>query len=65
MKHRCRYVRKQKVADTCNTSKDELDLFGDDDVDAFSGSQADLKCAVENLFSSPPHPNSYVLSLCL
>ena len=35
IKHRCRYVRKQK---------------------AFSGSQADLESAADNLFSSPPHP---------
>ena len=56
IKHRRRYVRKQKVSDTCNTSKDdELDLLGDD-VDAFSGSQADLEGAAENLFLSPPRP---------
>ena len=30
IKHRCRYVRKQKVLDPCNTSKDDLDLLGDD-----------------------------------
>ena len=37
------------MSNISNTSKDnELDLLGDD-VDAFSGSQA-------NLFSSPPHP---------
>ena len=30
IKHRCRYVRKQKVSDPCNTSKDDnLDLLGD------------------------------------
>ena len=29
IKHRCRYVRKQKVSDPCNTSKDDdLDLLG-------------------------------------
>ena len=50
------------MLDTCNTSKDELDLLGDDDVEAFSGSQADLEGAAENLFSSP-RPNLYVLSL--
>ena len=63
IKHRCRYVRKQKVSDTCNKSKDELDLG--DDMEAFSGSQADLEGSVENLFSPPPCPNPYVLSLCL
>ena len=39
-----------------NTSKDDdLDLLGDD-VEAFSGSQADLEGAADNLFSSPPRP---------
>ena len=60
IKHRCRYVRKQKVSDTCNTSKDvDLDLLGDD-VEAFSGSQADLEGAAENVFSSPPCPQPLV-----
>ena len=50
IKHRRRYVRKQKVSNTCNTSKDDdLDLLADD-VEAFSGSQADLEGAAENLF---------------
>ena len=35
------------MSGTCNTSKDELDLFGDD-MEAFSGSQADLECAADN-----------------
>ena len=56
IKHRHRYVRKQKVSYPCNTSKDDdLDLLGDD-VEAFSGSQADLEGAAENLFSSPSRP---------
>ena len=56
IKHRRRYVRKQKASDPCNTSKDDdLDLLGDD-VEAFSGSQADLEGAADNLFSSPPCP---------
>ena len=55
IKHRHRSVGKQKVSDTCNTCKDELDLLGDD-VEAFSGLQADLEGAAENLFSSPPRP---------
>ena len=60
IKHRRRYVRKQKVSDTCNTSKDDaLDLLGDD-VEAFSGSQADLEGAAETLFSSPcPQPKCF------
>ena len=30
------------MSDTCNTSKDELDLLGDDDVETFSGSKVGL-----------------------
>ena len=45
IKNRRRYVRKQKVA---NTSKDELDLLGDD-VEVFSGSHADLEDTAEQL----------------
>ena len=53
------------MSDTCNTSKDDdLDLLGDD-VEAFSGSQADLECAAGTLFSSPPHPNPYVTGTAL
>ena len=56
IKHRRWYVRKQKASDPCNTSKDDdLDLLGDD-MEAFSGSQADLEGAADNLFSSPPRP---------
>ena len=55
IKHRHRYIRKQKTSDPCNTSKDDLDLLGDDG-DVFPGSQADLEGAAENLFSSPPRP---------
>ena len=54
IKHRRRYIRKQKTSDP-NTSKDDLDLLGDDG-DAFSGSQADLEGVAENLFSSPLRP---------
>ena len=53
IKNRKRYVRKQ----TADTSKDdELDLLGDEDVESFTGSQADLEGATDNLFASPPHP---------
>ena len=56
IKHRRRYVRKQKASDPCNTSKeDDLDLLGDD-VEVFSGPQADLEGAAKNVFSSPPRP---------
>ena len=53
IKNRKRYVRKQKV----DTSRDdELDLLGDEDVDSFTGSYADLEGAAAQLFASPPHP---------
>ena len=57
IKDRRRYVRKQKASDPYNTSKDDdVDLSGDD-MEAFSGSQADLEGAAGNLFSSPcPQP---------
>ena len=55
IKNRKHYVRKQKA----DTSRDnELDLLGDEDVDSFTGSQANLEGAAEQLFASPPrsHP---------
>ena len=39
---RKRYIKKQKK-DTASSKDDELDLLGDD-VDSFTGSQADLCC---------------------
>ena len=58
IKHRRSYVRKQKVLDPWNTSKEvDLDLLGHD-VEAFSGSQVDLEGAADNLFSSPPRPQA-------
>ena len=40
-----------------SSKDDDLDLLGDD-VEAFSESQADLAGAAENLFSSPPCPQT-------
>ena len=58
--HRKRYVKKQKQ----HTSKDnELDLLGDEDVESFSGTQADLESAAENLFTSPPRPQPLPFSV--
>ena len=56
IKNRCRYFRKQKVADT---SKDnELDLLGNKDVESFGGTRRvrDLEGAADNLFTSPQRP---------
>ena len=52
--HRKRYVKKpDKKADK---NDQELDLLGDNSVESFAGSQADLESAADHLFTSPPHP---------
>ena len=51
--HRKRYV-KQQMRDT--PKDDELNLLGDEDFKSFTGSQADLESAADNLFTSPPRP---------
>ena len=51
--NRRRYIR--KVKSDANTSKDDLDLLGDD-YESFTGSQADLEGAADTLFSSPAQP---------
>ena len=49
-----RYIKKQKCL-TSTSKDDELDLLGDD-VDSFTGFNADLESAADNLFTSPPRP---------
>ena len=58
IQHRKRYIKKQK-ADASNAKNDELDLFGEGDGDSFTGSNADLESATDNLFTSttPTHPH--------
>ena len=51
---RKRYIRKQK-GNTISSKVDELDLLGDD-IEYFTGTNADLKSAADNLFTSPPRP---------
>ena len=49
------YVKKQKR----DTNKDDKhDLSGEEDVESFTGSHADLESAADNLFTSPPCPQS-------
>ena len=48
------FIKKQK-GHTASSKDNELDLLGDD-VDSFTGSQADLESAADNLFTSPPRP---------
>ena len=50
IQNRKRYLKKQKVE---TSSKDELDLLGEGDGDSFTGSNADLESAADNLFTSP------------
>ena len=51
IQNRKRYLKKQKAT---TSSKDELDLLGEGDGDSFTGSNADLECAADSLFTSPP-----------
>ena len=59
IQNRKRYLKKQKAA---TSSKDELDLLGEGDGDSFTGSNADLKCAADSLFTSPPRPQPLAFS---
>ena len=54
IKNRRRYAQKQKATDT--SKDDDLDLLGNEDVETFSGSHANLEGAADNLFASPPRP---------
>ena len=58
IQHRKRYLKKQK-ADASNVKDDELDLLGEGDGDSFTGSNADLESAADNLFTSPPILSPY------
>ena len=53
--HKKWYIKKKKK-DTTSSKDDELDLLGNEDVESFTGSQADLESAAANFFTSPPHP---------
>ena len=57
--NRKRYLKKQKAT---TSSKDELDLLGEGDGDSFTGSNADLECAADSLFTSPPRPQPLAFS---
>ena len=48
------YIKKQENH-TASSKDDELDLLGDD-VNSFTGSNADLESAADNLFASPLRP---------
>ena len=56
IQNRKRYLKKQKAE---TSSKDELDLLGEGDGDSFTGSNADLESAADNLFTSPPSTSKW------
>ena len=56
IQNRKRYLKKQKVE---TSSKDELDLLGEGDGDSFTGSNADLESAADNLFTSHTHTHTH------
>ena len=60
IQNRKRYLKKQK-AET-SSKDDELDLLGEGDGDSFTGSNADLESAADNLFTSPPRPQPLAFS---
>ena len=55
IQHRKRYIKKQKK-DASSSKDDELDPLSEGDGDSFTGSNADLESAADNLFTSPPRP---------
>ena len=57
-----RYIRKQE-GNSVSSKDNELDLLGDD-VESFTGTNADLESAADNLFTSPPRPQSLPFSFC-
>ena len=59
IQNRKQYLKKQKAE---TSSKDELDLLGEGDGDSFTGSNADLESAADNLFTSPPRPQHLTFS---
>ena len=52
--HRKRYTKRDKKSDKKND--EAADILGDNSVESFGGSQAELEVAAERLFSSPPRP---------
>ena len=60
IQHRKRYLKKQKTE--TSTKDDELDVLGEGDGDSFTGSNADLESAADNLFTSAPRPQPLAFS---
>ena len=55
IQHRKHYMKKQK-RDTTSPKDDKLERLGEGDGDSFTGSNAGLESAADNLFTSPSHP---------
>ena len=60
IQNRKQYLKKQKVE--TSSKDDELDLLGEGDGDSFTGYNADLESAADNLFTSPPRPQPLAFS---
>ena len=60
IQNRKRYLKKQKTA--TSSKDDELDLLGEGNGDSFTGSNADLESAADNLFTFPPRPQPLAFS---
>ena len=52
--HRKRYSKKSDKKDKAEDTGSEL--LGDNSIESFGGSQAELEMAADRLFTSPPHP---------
>ena len=52
IQYRKQYIKKQKKG-ASSSKDDELDLLGEGDGDSFTGSNADLESAADNLFTVP------------
>ena len=56
--HRKRYTKKGDKKSEKSDKNDDIDaeLLGDNSIDSFGGSHAELEVAAERLFTSPPRP---------
>ena len=52
---RKRYVKRSENKKSDQNDED-LDLLGDNSIESFAGSHAELEVAAEHLFTSPPRP---------
>ena len=55
----------KETKDVSSAKDDELDLLGEGDGDFFTGANAVLESAADNLSTSPAHPDPYPSVHCL